>query len=148
MNSRPPRSLRPGMPRPGLVEAADGVLYPNIISYGLSTAPGPRTSRGSIDRTPAAVPAAPILVPDRTTPPFWSPDLPTPNPTHSGETRAWNPVPGKPCDPRPRTRVDAPGRGLENWFTGYEAFALLTPTVLFDADRVRQQARPGLGPVA
>ena len=22
--------------------------------------------------------------------------------------------------------MDAPGRGLENWFTGYEAFALLT----------------------
>ena len=75
--------------------------------------------------------------------------------------------------------MDAPGRGLENWFTGYEAFALLTgprlmrdgwpqglvvavlrrvkpdlerhharvlrqnPTVLFDADRIRQQARAG-----
>ena len=75
--------------------------------------------------------------------------------------------------------IDAPGRGFENWFTGYEAFALLTglrlmrdgwpqglvvavlrrvkrdlerhharvvrqnPTVLFDADRIRQQARPG-----
>src|SRR6516165_9419118 len=75
--------------------------------------------------------------------------------------------------------MDAPGRGLENWFTGYEAFALLTglrlmrdgwpqglvvavlrrvkpdlerhharvlkqnPTVLFDNDRTRQQARPG-----
>ena len=24
------------------------------------------------------------------------------------------------------SRMDAPGRGLENWFTGYEAFALLT----------------------
>jgi hypothetical protein len=75
--------------------------------------------------------------------------------------------------------MDAPGRGLENWFTGYEAFALLTglrlmrdgwpqglvvaalrrvkpdlerhhagvlkqnPTVLFDGDRIRQQAKPG-----
>ena len=75
--------------------------------------------------------------------------------------------------------MDAPGRGLENWFTGYEAFALLTglrlmrdgwpqglvvavlrrvkpdlerhharvlrqdPTVVFDDDRIRQQARPG-----
>jgi hypothetical protein len=75
--------------------------------------------------------------------------------------------------------MDAPGRGLENWFTGYEAFALLTglrlmrdgwpqglvvgvlrrvkpdlerhharvlrqnPTVLFDDDRIRQQAKPG-----
>jgi hypothetical protein len=75
--------------------------------------------------------------------------------------------------------MDAPGRGFENWFTGYEAFALLTglrlmrdrwpqglvvavlrrvkpdlerhharvlrqdPTVLFDDDRIRQQARPG-----
>jgi hypothetical protein len=75
--------------------------------------------------------------------------------------------------------MDAPGRGIENWFTGYEAFALLTglrlmrqgwpqglvvavlrrvkpdlerhharilsqnPTILFDADRIRQQARPG-----
>ena len=75
--------------------------------------------------------------------------------------------------------MDAPGRGLENWFTGYEAFALLTGlrlmrdgwpqglvvavlrrvkpdlerhharvlrqdlTVLFDDDRIRQQARPG-----
>ncbi len=75
--------------------------------------------------------------------------------------------------------MDAPGRGLENWFTGYEAFALLTglrlmkdgwpqglvvavlrrvkpdlerrhagilshnPKVLFDAERVRQRARPG-----
>jgi hypothetical protein len=75
--------------------------------------------------------------------------------------------------------MDAPGRGLENWFTGYEAFALLTGlrlmregwpqglvvavlrrvkpdlerhharivrqnrTILFDADRIRQQARPG-----
>ena len=75
--------------------------------------------------------------------------------------------------------IDAPGRGFENWFTGYEAFALLTglrlmrdgwpqglvvavlrrvkrdlerhharvvrqnPTVLFDNDRIRQQARPG-----
>jgi hypothetical protein len=75
--------------------------------------------------------------------------------------------------------MDAPGRGFENWFTGYEAFALLTglrlmrdrwpqglvvavlrrvkpdlerhharilsqnPTVLFDANRIRQQARPG-----
>jgi hypothetical protein len=74
--------------------------------------------------------------------------------------------------------MDAPGRGLENWFSGYEAFALLTglrlmrdgwpqglvvsvvrrvkpdlerhharilrqnPT-LFDADHIRQQARPG-----
>ena len=75
--------------------------------------------------------------------------------------------------------MEAPGRGLENWFTGYEAFALLTGLrlmrdgwpqglavaalrrvkpdlerhharilsqnrpVLFDADRTRQQARPG-----
>src|SRR5262249_8491155 len=75
--------------------------------------------------------------------------------------------------------MDAPGRGLENWFTGYEAFALLTglrlmrdgwpqglvvtvlrrvktdlerhharilrqnPAILFDADHIRQQARPG-----
>jgi hypothetical protein len=75
--------------------------------------------------------------------------------------------------------MDAPGRGVENWFTGYEAFALLTglrlmrdgwpqglvvgvlrrvkpdlerhharvlkqnPTVLFDGDRIRQQANPG-----
>jgi len=75
--------------------------------------------------------------------------------------------------------MDAPGRGLENWFSGYEAFALMTglhlmrdgwpqglvvavlrrvkpdlerhharvlrqnPAVLFDADRIRQQARPG-----
>jgi hypothetical protein len=75
--------------------------------------------------------------------------------------------------------MDAPGRGLENWFTGYEAFALLTglrlmrdgwpqglvvavlrrvkpdlerhhvrilsqnPTVLFDADHIRQLAKPG-----
>jgi hypothetical protein len=75
--------------------------------------------------------------------------------------------------------MDAPGRGLENWLTGYEAFALLTGlrlmrdgwpqglvvavlrrvkpdlerhharilsqnrSVLFDADRTRQQARPG-----
>jgi hypothetical protein len=75
--------------------------------------------------------------------------------------------------------MDAPGRGLENWFTGYEAFALLTglrlmgdhwpqglvvaalrrvkpdlerhharilsqnPTVFFDGDHIRQQARPG-----
>jgi hypothetical protein len=75
--------------------------------------------------------------------------------------------------------MDAPGRGLENWFTGYDAFALLTGlrlmrdgwpqglvvavlrcvkldlernharilsqtrTVLFDADPIRQQTRPG-----
>ncbi len=75
--------------------------------------------------------------------------------------------------------MDAPGRGFENWFTGYEAFALLTglrlmrdrwpqglvvavlrrvkpdlerhharilsqnPTVLFDADHIRQQGRLG-----
>jgi hypothetical protein len=75
--------------------------------------------------------------------------------------------------------LDAPGRGLENWFTGYEAFALLIglrlmrqgwqqglvvavlrrvkphlerhharvlrqqPTIFFDDDRIRQQARPG-----
>jgi hypothetical protein len=75
--------------------------------------------------------------------------------------------------------MDAPGRGFENWFTGYEAFALLTglrlmrdrwpqglvvavlrrvkpdlerhharvlrqnPTILFDHERIRQQARPG-----
>jgi hypothetical protein len=75
--------------------------------------------------------------------------------------------------------TDSPGRGLENWFTGYEAFALLTglrlmrhgwpqglavaalrrvkpnlerhharilqqdPNGLFDADRIRQQAKPG-----
>jgi len=75
--------------------------------------------------------------------------------------------------------MEAPGRGLENWFTGYEAFAVLTGlrlmrqdwpqglvvavmrrvkpdlerhharvlrqdrTVLFDDDRIRQQARPG-----
>ena len=75
--------------------------------------------------------------------------------------------------------MEAPGRGSENWFTGYEAFALLTGLrrmrdgwpqglvvavlrrvkpdlerhharilsqnrpVLFDADRTRQQARPG-----
>src|SRR3974390_3394673 len=73
---------------------------------------------------------------------------------------------------------DAPGRGVENWFTGYEAFALLTglrlmrdgwpqglvvavlrrvrpdlerhhtrilrhnPAILFDAEHIRQQARP------
>ena len=75
--------------------------------------------------------------------------------------------------------TDAPGRGLENWFTEYEAFALLTglrlmrdgwpqglvvavlrrvkrdlerhharvlkqnPTLLFDGDRIRQQAKRG-----
>jgi hypothetical protein len=75
--------------------------------------------------------------------------------------------------------IDVLGRGLENRFTGYEAFALLTglrlmvdswpqglvvaalrrvkpdleqhharilsqnPTILFDADGIRQQARPG-----
>jgi len=75
--------------------------------------------------------------------------------------------------------MDAPGRGQESWFTGYEAFALLTglrlmghdwpqglvvavlrrakpdlerhharilnqnPSVLFDADHIRQPARPG-----
>jgi hypothetical protein len=75
--------------------------------------------------------------------------------------------------------IDAPGRGQENWFTEYEAFALLTglrlmeqdwpqglvvaalrrvkpdleqhharilsqnPPILFDADQIRQQARPG-----
>ncbi len=75
--------------------------------------------------------------------------------------------------------VEAPGRGLENWFTEYEGFALLTglrlmrhdwpqglvvaalrrvkpdlerhharvlrqdPTVLFDGDCIRQQAKPG-----
>ena len=75
--------------------------------------------------------------------------------------------------------MEAPGRGLENWFTGYEAFALMTGLrlmrdgwpqglvvavlrrvkphlerhharilsqnrpVLFDANRTRQQARPG-----
>ena len=75
--------------------------------------------------------------------------------------------------------MDAPGRGFENWFTGYEAFALLTGLrlmrdrwpqglvvavlrrvkpdlerhharilsqnrpVLVNADRTRQQARPG-----
>jgi hypothetical protein len=75
--------------------------------------------------------------------------------------------------------TDAPGRGLENWFTGYETFALLTglrlmrdgwpqglvvavlrrvkphlerhharvlsqnPVVVFDANRIRQRARPG-----
>ncbi len=75
--------------------------------------------------------------------------------------------------------MDAPGRGFENWFTGYEAFALLTglrlmrdrwpqglvvaalrrvkpdlerhhaqvlrqnPTILFDHERIRQQARAG-----
>jgi hypothetical protein len=75
--------------------------------------------------------------------------------------------------------LNAPGRGLENWFTGYEAFALLiglrlmrdgwqqglvvavlrrvkpdlerhharvlsrNSTALFDADRIRRQARPG-----
>jgi hypothetical protein len=75
--------------------------------------------------------------------------------------------------------MDAPGRGFENWFTGYEAFALLTGlrlmrdrwpqgrvvavlrrvkpdlerhharvlrqklSILFDHERIRQQARPG-----
>jgi hypothetical protein len=75
--------------------------------------------------------------------------------------------------------MDAPGRGFENWFTGYEAFALLTGlrlmrdrwpqglvvamlrrvkpdlerhharvlrqklNILFDHERIRQQARPG-----
>lgn len=74
---------------------------------------------------------------------------------------------------------EAPGRGMENWFSGYEAFALLVglrlmqwglpqglvvsllrrvrgeleeshaqilsqdPAVLFDAERIRQRARPG-----
>ena len=75
--------------------------------------------------------------------------------------------------------MDAPGRGFENWLTGYEAFALLTGlrlmrdrwpqglvvavlrrvkpdlerhhagvlreslSILFDHERIRQQARPG-----
>ena len=75
--------------------------------------------------------------------------------------------------------IEAPGRGFENWLTGYEAFALLTglrlmrdgwpqglvvavlrrvkpdlerhharvlrqnPTILFDQERIRQQAKAG-----